>query len=123
MDGRTDATKYIISLASRVDKKLCKIVSKHSNLWSPMTSSGECVMVYTQNDRKTTLTLEPFPGVQTDPIARKCIAFFSYFLLIMQQGLSNMLRIHGWEVHMSSGVQTDPRKRVTSVILKTVLEF
>ncbi len=35
--------------------------------------------------------------------------------------LSNRLCIHGLQVHMSSGVHLDPRKRVTSVILKTVL--
>ena len=35
--------------------------------------------------------------------------------------VANKLRIHGSEVHMSIGVQTDPRKRLTYVILETVL--
>ncbi len=64
------------------------------------------------------LTLEPFSGVRLDPRGPKRVIFL---LSVRYICLQFLLRNNGLEVHMSIGVQTDPRKRVTSVILKTVI--
>ena len=49
------------------------------------------------------------------------LAINTIFLKRVKLQIPKLLHIHGSDVHISIGVQTDPRKRVTLAIFKTVL--